>query len=141
TPFVLIGMRESTIVGFTGMGRALPSFTHVLVFLLPLLALTATGQVVNAAREEGALELTFGHPVGRREWFAAVTLVRFAVLAIPLLVAMPLLSLIGWAAFGQAVPWSWMLKSLLVSTTLLACFVAVGLLVSALVRNASRALI
>ena len=141
TTFVLIGMRESTIVGFTGMGRALLSFTHALVFLLPLLALTATGQVVNSAREDGALELIFGHPIGRREWFTAVTLVRFGVLAIPLLVTMPLLCLIGWAAFGQAVPWSWMLKSQLVSATLIACFVAIGLLISALVRNASRALI
>ena len=42
--FVIVGTRESTVVGFTGMGRALLSFTHVLVFLLPLLALTATAR-------------------------------------------------------------------------------------------------
>lgn len=138
--FVLVGMRESTVLGFTGMGRALLSFTHVLVFLLPLLALTATGQVVNAAREEGALELVFGNPVGRRTWFAAVTSVRLVVLAAPLLVVMPLLAFLGWAVFGQPVPWSWLARALLVSLVLLACFVAVGLLVSTLVRSTSRAL-
>lgn len=138
--FVLVGMRESTVVGFTGMGRALMSFTHVLVFLLPLLALTATGQVVNAARDEGALELVFGNPVGRRDWFLAVTLVRLLVLVAPLLVAMPLLAFVGWAAFGQPVPWAWLSRALAVSATSIACFVAVGLLVSTMVRSTARAL-
>jgi ABC-type transport system involved in multi-copper enzyme maturation permease subunit len=139
--FVLVGARESTVVGFTGMGRTLLSFTHVLVFLLPLLALTATGQVVNTAREEGALELLFGNPLRREEWFLGVTLVRVGVLAVPLLVAVPGLALVGWVAFREPVPWGWMLRALAVGTTLLACFVAIGLLVSTTVRSTSRALI
>ena len=44
--FMLIGMRESSILGFTGMGRVLTSFCHALLLVLPLLALTGTGQVV-----------------------------------------------------------------------------------------------
>lgn len=139
--FVLVGMHESTVVGFTGMGRALLSFTHVLVFLLPLLALTATGQVVNTARADGALELLFGNPLRRDEWFFGVTLVRLAILALPLLVAVPALSLLGWVAFGQPVPWGWMLRALAVSIALLACFVAIGLLISTVVRSTARALI
>lgn len=138
--FVVVGTRESTVVGFTGMGRALLSFTHVLVFLLPLLALTATGQVVNTAREEGALELLFGNPLRRNQWFLGVTLVRLSVLALPLLLAVPALALVGWAMFGQPMPWGWMLRALAVSITLLACFVAVGLLISASVRSTARAL-
>ena len=39
--FVLVGMNESTLMGFTGMGRVLLSFSHALLLLLPLLALTA----------------------------------------------------------------------------------------------------
>jgi ABC-type transport system involved in multi-copper enzyme maturation permease subunit len=139
--FVVVGMHESTVIGFTGMGRALLSFTHVLVFLLPLLALTATGQVVNTARDEGALELLFGNPVRRIEWFTAVTLVRLAVLAVPLLVAMPALSLVGYAAFGQPVPWEWLWRCLAVSVAILACFVAIGILISTTVKSPSRALI
>ncbi|MEZ5964590.1 MAG: ABC transporter permease subunit [Planctomycetota bacterium] len=139
--FVFVGMRESTVVGFTGMGRALLSFTHVLVFLLPLLALTATGQVVNTARADGALELLFGNPLRRSEWFLGVSVVRLAVLAVPLVVAVPALALLGWMAFDQPMPWTWMVRALAVSVSLLGCFVAVGLLISASVRHAARALI
>ena len=45
--FVLVGLRESSVFGFTGMGRVLLGFCHALVLVLPLLGLSATGQVVN----------------------------------------------------------------------------------------------
>ena len=59
--FVLVGVRESNVLGFTGMGRVLMSFTHALLLLLPLLALTATGQLINRARDDGTLEMLFSH--------------------------------------------------------------------------------
>ena len=83
--FVLVGMRESGVLGFTGMGRVLLSLCHALLLLLPLLALTGSGQVVNRAREDGTLELLFSHPVDRRDYFTAVTTVRFLSLFAPLL--------------------------------------------------------
>lgn len=138
--FVLVGMRESSVLGFTGMGRVLLSFSHALVLLLPLLGLTATGQVVNRARDDGALELWFSHPVGRGRWFAAVSLVRLATLVVPLAVAMGALGLIGRVAFGQAVAWGFLLRALWVSSALLAVSVAAGLMVSTFVRNQAKAL-
>ena len=63
--FVLVGMRESTILGFTGMGRVLVALCHALVMVLPLLALTATWQVMQRAREEGALEVLFSSAAAR----------------------------------------------------------------------------
>ena len=93
--FVLVGLRESGVIGFTGMGRALMSWSHALLFLLPLLALTATAQVVNAARDDGTLELLLSNPVSRSAWFLGVSIVRVAALVLPLLVAMPLMALVG----------------------------------------------
>ena len=49
--FVLVGLRESTVLGFSGAGRVLLSLCHGLILLLPLLALLVTGQVVNRARD------------------------------------------------------------------------------------------
>ncbi|MFY9341736.1 MAG: ABC transporter permease [Planctomycetota bacterium] len=138
--FVLVGLRESGVVGFTGMGRALMSWSHALLFLLPLLALSATGQVVNTARDDGSLELLLANPVSRTGYFVGTTLVRVAALCLPLLVAMPLMAVLGAGAFGQDVPWDFLLRGMLVSTTLLLCFVALGLLVSTLVRNQAKAL-
>lgn len=138
--FVLVGMRESTVIGFTGMGRVLLAFSHALVLLLPLLGLVATGQVVNRARDEGALELLFSHPIGRGTWFAAVSAVRLGVLALPLVVLMPALALFGLGAFGQAVEWGFLLRSLCASVGLLAVAVATGLAISVFVRNQARAM-
>lgn len=138
--FVLVGMRESGVVGFTGMGRALVSWSHALLFLLPLLALSATGQVVNAARDDGSLELLLSNPVGRSAYFVGTTLVRTVALVAPLLVAMPLVAVFGAEAFGQDVPWAFLGRGLAVSTALLLCFVAIGLCLSTLVRNQAKAL-
>jgi ABC-2 type transport system permease protein len=138
--FVLVGLRESGVVGFTGMGRALMSWSHALLFLLPLLALSATGQVVNAARDDGSLELLLSNPVSRAGYFFGTTLVRVFALVVPLLIAMPAMALFGALAFGQDVPWGFLLRGVAVSTSLLLCFTALGLLVSTLVRNQSKAL-
>jgi len=138
--FVLVGLRESGVIGFTGMGRALMSWSHALLFLLPLLALSATGQVVNAARDDGSLELLLSNPVSRGGYFLGTTLVRVVALVVPLLVAMPAMALFGAFAFGQDIPWEFLLRGVAISTSLLLCFTAIGLLVSTLVRNQSKAL-
>jgi ABC-type transport system involved in multi-copper enzyme maturation permease subunit len=138
--FVLVGLRESGVIGFTGMGRALMSWSHALLFLLPLLALSATSQVVNAGRDDGSLELLLSNPVSRSGYFVGTTLVRVVALVAPLLVAMPAMGLFGAIAFGQEVPWGFLLRGIVVSTALLLCFTAIGMLVSTLVRNQSKAL-
>jgi ABC-2 type transport system permease protein len=138
--FVLVGLRESGVVGFTGMGRALMSWSHALLFLLPLLALSATGQVVNSSRDDGSLELLLSNPVSRTGWFLGTSLVRTVALVVPLLVAMPAMALFGAVAFGQEVPWDFLVRGMAVSTALLICFTALGLLVSTLVRNQAKAL-
>ncbi len=138
--FVLVGLRESSVLGFTGMGRALMSFSHALIFLLPLLGLVATAQVVNAARDDGTLELLLSHPVSRRGYYCAVGAVRGSALIAPLLVTMPTMAVLGSLCFGQRVPWGFLLRGMFVSAALLICFVAIGLWLSTVVRNQAKAL-
>jgi Cu-processing system permease protein len=123
------------------MGRVLLSVAHALLLLLPLLALTATGQVINRAREDGTLELLFSHPVRRQRYFLAVSGVRLAVLLIPLV---GLLLGVGGAAallFGQDIPWALLARTLLLSASLLSSLVGVGMAISTFVRNPARALL
>ena len=140
TVFVLVGLRESTLLGFTGMGRVLLSVTHALVILLPLLALGATGQVVNRARDEGELELLFTMPLHRSTYFAAVCLTRYLVLLLPLVAVLGALGAIGRLWFGQSVPWFFLGRSIAVSASLLFTFTCIGLALSSLVRHQARAL-
>jgi ABC-2 type transport system permease protein len=139
--FVLVGLRESTVLGFTGMSRALLSFVHVLVLLLPLLALTATGQVVARARDDGALELLLSAPIPRSAYLLAVATVRYLVLLLPLLILMFGMSLFGWASYGEPVPWTFVFRCALVSAALIMAFVGLGLTVSTFVGDASKAMI
>ncbi len=138
TVFVLVGLRESSVLGFTGMSRVMMSMCHALLLLLPLLALTATGPVVGRARDDGSLELLFSQPLGRAAWFVGVSLTRYAVLVLPLAALMLGLGLYGQLAHGQAVPWGWMGRAVLISAALLAAFSGIGLLISTLVRNPAR---
>ncbi len=139
--FLFVGLRESAVFGFTGMDRVLLSLTHALVLLLPLLALTGTGLVINRAREDGTLELLFSHPVTRRDYYAAVTLVRVGTLLVPLLVLLPGLALCGVVAFHQPVPWTFLGRGLVISTALLWSFAGIGLALSVTIREPARAMI
>ncbi len=137
--FVLVGMRESSVMGFTGMSRVLFSFCHALVLFLPLLALTATAPVLPQARASGALELLLTQPLSRRFYFGAVAAVRMLVLAVPLALLLGGLAAWGKIGFGEPVPWSFLAKSLGVAISLLWSFVGIGMLISAHAPNAARA--
>jgi ABC-type transport system involved in multi-copper enzyme maturation permease subunit len=138
--FVLVGLRESSVLGFTGIGRVLFSLCHALVLVLPLLALLATVQAVNRARDDGSLELFLSHPIGRGAFLLGVTGVRLAALALPLALVMGALAAVASAAQGQRIPWDFLGRALAVSVALLAAYVGVGLAVSVLVRQSARAM-
>lgn len=139
--FTLVGTRESSVLGFTGMGRVLLSVIHALLLVLPLLALTATAQAVGRARDEGALELLLAQPISRTAYVTAVTAVRYLALLVPLVATVALMGLVGVVAFGEAVPWSFVGRTLVLSAALLWAFVGIGLLVSTLVRHTGKAMI
>ena len=137
--FVLVGLRQSTVLGFTGMGRVLLSLCHGLLLLLPLVALAACGQVINRARDDGTFEFFFSQPITRGDYFLAVSLVRFAVLVVPLAALFALLAFLGWTIFGQDIPWAFLGRSVVICASLLWAFVGFGLAISVSVRNQAKA--
>jgi ABC-2 type transport system permease protein len=139
--FVLVGLRESSVLGFTGLGRVLINFSHALVFLLPLLALTATAQVFPKAREDGTLELLMSQPISRSDYFLAVAASRLIALVGPLLVMSAAIALLAGLALGQPIPWVHLGNMLAASTTLLVAFVGLGLLISAAGNSQAKTLI
>lgn len=138
--FVLVGLRESSVLGFTGVGRVLFSMCHALVLLLPLLGLIVTGQVVNRARDDGSLELLLSQPVSRTGYLVAVTAVRYLALTLPLVALLAGIGLYGAWVQGQAVPWSFVGRASSVSAALLWAFVGLGIAVSVRVRSPARAM-
>lgn len=137
--FVLVGMRESTVFGFTGTGRVLISYVHALLVLLPLMALVATGHVVNKARDDGTLELLFSQPISRSSFFAAISVVRLVVLIAPLVLLMLGVGLLGRVAFGQQINWVFIGHCVLLCGALVWAFSGLGLWISTTVPNSARA--
>jgi ABC-type transport system involved in multi-copper enzyme maturation permease subunit len=137
--FVGVGMRESDVLGFTGAGRVLFSLAHALVYLLPLLALVATGLLVARAREDGSLELLLSQPVSRARVLGVALGVRWLGLVLPLAA---LFVAVGAAAtlFGSATPWGFLAQALAVCAALLFAFAALGVLLSCLARSSAHAL-
>ncbi len=137
--FILVGLRESTVLGYTGTSRVLLSFCHTLVLVLPLLGLSATSLVVNGARESGGLELVLSQPVSRLDYFTAVAAVRFGFLCVPLLLVLLAVALVGRFALDQDIPWPMLLRAAAVSSGLLVAFVGLGLLITTTVQNQAKA--
>jgi ABC-2 type transport system permease protein len=128
--FVLVGMRESALLGFTGTSRVLLGTTHFLLLVIPLLALLATAQVVNRAREDGALELWLSQPIGRTEYLLAVALSRYVVLTTPFVLALLIFGVLLGAAGGAPVAWELLLRAAAIGAALNAAFVGLGLALS-----------
>ena len=135
---VTASSHESALLGFTGSGRVLLSFTHALLLALPLVALTATAPVIQRAREDGSLELLLSQPLSPGAWFAGTYLVRFAALVAPLAAAMVAIGLWGQLAYGDPVPWPFVGHALAIATSLLFAFSGIGALISAYVRDPAR---
>jgi len=133
-----VGVRESSILGFTGTSRVLLSFSHALILVLPLIALMALAPAVQRAREDGSLELLFSQPLSPGAWFLAVCSVRYLALVVPLAGVMVGIGLWGQLLHDDPIPWTFIARSLLVSSALLLAFTGIGAAISVFVRNPAR---
>lgn len=139
--FVLVGLRESSVVQFTGLSRVMTNFSHALVLVLPLLAVAATAQAIPNARENGTLEALMGHPVGRDEYFIGLVASRVLALLLPFVGVTAAVGLVGWGVYGQEIPWGTLGVMLGACSVLVVAFVGIGAAISAAAASRTRALI
>lgn len=135
--FVALGLRESSILGFTGLSRVVLNVTNGVLVAVPLLVLLATCQVVVRARATGLLEMALTQPVRRSEWFASVLLSRAAVLIGPLVVMFGCAALFG----GEEGLFATAMRCLAISAALAWSFLGLGLLISSVAKTAERAIV
>jgi ABC-2 type transport system permease protein len=140
--FVWLGLRESSVLGFTGVSRVLLNVANAVVIVVPLLALVATSQSVVRARTTGAFELTLVQPCRRRDWFAGMVGSRLFVLFVPLAAALLIATLGGLLLDpGDAALGRMALRTFLVSAALVWAYVGIGVWLSSLARTAERAIV
>lgn len=133
-----VGVKESTILGYTGTSRVLLSFSHALILVLPLMALMALAPAVQRARDDGSLELLFSQPLSPGAWFFAVCAVRYVALVVPLAAVMIGIGVWGHVFHDDPIPWAFIGRSLAVSSALLLAFAGIGAAISVFVRSPAR---
>jgi ABC-2 type transport system permease protein len=127
------GLAESRVLGFTGLSRLLVTFIQLSMATLPIFVLMTTVRSLAGDREAGVLEYMLSLPVSLGAWYWGRFIGRFAVVFVPVFLAMAAAA--GYGAFkGANVPW----RELIVYTALLAalsiCFLGIGFLISSLTR-------
>ena len=140
--FVWLGLRESSVLGFTGLSRVVLHMANAAVLAVPLVALVASCQAVTKARASGHLELLLVAPLRRSDWFAGLVLARAGILVTPLLAMLLAAAVVGKLLdpLDQAlVPMT--IHALLVSVTLLWAYLGLGLLISSIAKSLERAVV
>ncbi|HYQ03072.1 MAG TPA: ABC transporter permease subunit [Polyangiaceae bacterium] len=136
--FVWLGLRESSVLGFTGLSRVVLNLCNAVVIVLPLVALVATAQSVVGSRSSGFFELFLSQPCRRTDWFWAVLASRVLVIVGPLALLLAGTSIAG-AAMDEPGLLPLVTRSLLVTIALTWAFVALGLWLSSVARTPERA--
>jgi ABC-2 type transport system permease protein len=138
--FVWLGLRESSVLGFTGLSRVVLNASNAIVLAVPLVALVATSQTIVRARQSGFFELMLSQPVRRRDWFMGTVASRFVVVVGPLVVLL-LLTLLADAVFGErdGALASMVTRSLAVTASLAWAFIGIGFWISAGAKTPERA--
>ena len=137
--FVWLGLRESSVLGFTGMSRVVLNLSNALVLTLPLVALVSTNQSVVRARSNGFFELFLAQPCTRGEWLKATVVSRLLVLVAPIAVLLAIALAFGARDPSDGALVTMVFRSLLVSASLAWAFVGLGFLISSVAKSPERA--
>jgi ABC-2 type transport system permease protein len=140
--FVWFGLRESRVLGFTGLSRVVLNVANAVVLAVPLVALVATSQTIVRARQSGFFELMLTQPVRRVDWLASVVASRFVVVVGPLFVLLLGALVAGrFAGGGDAMLAPVVARTLLVTTSLGWAFLGIGFWISARAKTPERAMV
>jgi ABC-2 type transport system permease protein len=139
--FVAFGLRESTVLGFTGMSRAILNVSNAVLVAVPLVCLVGTVQAVVRGRSSGAFELLLSLPCRRSQWFAGLVASRLLVLVGPLVVLLGLAGIVGGISGPEPSLGATVGRCLAVSTALAWAFTGIGILLSSFARSPERALV
>ena len=139
--FIWLGLRESTVLGFTGLSRMVLNVANAVVIAVPLVALVASSQTVVRARTSGFFELILAQPCRRQDWLMAVIGSRVIVVLGPLVVILLATLVAGRIVGSESTLTPLVLRSLAVTTGLGWAFLGIGLLASSIARTPERATI
>ncbi len=134
----LFGLTESRVLGFIGLSRLLVTYIQLTMAILPIFVLITTVRSVAGDREAGVFEYLLSLPVSLFAWFWGKIVGRYIVVFAPVFLAM--LGAVAWASIqGIEVPWAIFIYYSALLAVMSACFLGIGMLISALARSTDMA--
>ncbi|MCK5727183.1 MAG: ABC transporter permease subunit [Thiotrichaceae bacterium] len=134
----ITGLTESRIMGFTGLSRTLVTYLQITMAILPIFVLLTTVRSVAGDREAGIFEYLLSLPIGLASWYWGKILGRFAVVFLPVFLAM-MLAVVWGALKGAEIPWGQVIIYTAMLLVLAWCFLGMGMLISSLARSSDVA--
>lgn len=134
----LFGLTESRVLGFIGLSRLLVTYIQLTMAILPIFVLITTVRSVAGDREAGVYEYLLSLPVSLSAWFWGKVVGRYLVIFAPVFGAMALAVAIALVR-GIEVPWNIFGYYTALLAVMCACFLGLGMLVSALARSTDMA--
>jgi ABC-2 type transport system permease protein len=132
------GVTESRVLGFIGLSRLLVTYIQLTMAILPIFVLITTVRSVAGDREAGVFEYLLSLPVSLAAWFWGKILGRYLVIFAPVMLAMAAAIVVALVR-GLPVPWGMFAYYTALLATMSACFLGIGMLISALARSTDLA--
>jgi ABC-2 type transport system permease protein len=134
----LFGLTESRVLGFIGLSRLLVTYIQLTMAILPIFVLITTVRSVAGDREAGVFEYLLSLPVSLAAWFWGKIVGRYLVIFLPVVAAMIGAVLIALVRDIE-VPWGMFGYYTALLAAMCACFLGIGMLISALARGTDMA--
>ncbi len=134
-----LGITESQIIGFVGLGRLMVTFMQVSMVILPIYILITTVQSVVGDRETNVMEYMLSLPISFSGYFWGKFISQFIQIFIPVFLA-----LLGAALWGTItdidVPWDLFALYSFLLAAMVFCFLGIGMYISAKAHSQNLAI-
>jgi ABC-2 type transport system permease protein len=139
--FLGIGLRESSMLGFTGLSRVVLNLSSAVVLVLPLLALVATVTVIPRARATGLFDVLLVQPVPRSAWLFGLLASRLVVLLAPLAVMLAGIVVVGLRAGESSALITEALRTVTIATAMVVAYTGLGLALGTFASSPDKAVV
>ena len=137
--FLIAGITESQVMGFSGLSRLLLMYIQVTVIILPIFILITTVRSISGDRDSHILEYMLSFPISLKQYYWGKVFGRFITVFLPVFMAM-VIAIIYGSFKGADVPWDifFLYTGLLFSMS--SVFLGIAFFISSIVKSSEMAL-
>ena len=134
-----MGITESQVIGFVGLGRLMITFMQVCIVVLPVYVLISTVRSVVGDRETHVMEYFLSLPVSFSAYLTGKFISRFIEIFTPVFIALTGATI--WGRISEIdVPWDLFALYSSLLAVLVFCFLGIGMFISVKTSSQNQAI-